>query len=1130
MILISCLERIKRDGSCGESGSTYVFAGIEFFDNVANTKRILYSPVYSDFGSDSAYLFDLSGNSIKVEYSDTNKTRVELESLLVDCCGCDSADYLAVNNTPLTYIPSSSGNTENLNEAVTDSDGDIWIIDINGNAKKVNIGTSDTGGVTQVSAQSLSPLFTTTVNNPTTTPDIIFTLPNINQYQVFGRVAAGAGLPSWVTLDNVAFSGDYNDLANKPTIPLQYWKTQPDGKLVPVTYSRIISTNVEDSGYGSIALIPSGTPGDPGILGFYQADGTTVGYIGGVGTRMNYHSSIGNHYFNAAPVQIQTMAVNESAPFIVVTDSNHVLQLKDLNSISLWKYEPVSGNLVPKNIFATIATNREDSGYGGIRFIPGGTELTGRIEFFRNDNTRTGFIGYNYTDIWYLADLGKHIFKTGTVQIENIPNDDSLIRILAMDASGNIKYRAYSSFGSGYTLPISSASVLGGIKVGSGLTIDPATGILSTVNSGTDSQTLSWNSSTGDLSILNGNTVNLDGRYSLLSHNHTLASLSDTTISSPANNQLLKYDTVTAKWINWTPDFLTSYTETDPTVPSWVKAITTTDIANWNSAYSWGNHAGLYVPLNRTITINGNTQNLSADRTYTIDVGVTSVALALPANTFSISGSPVTNTGTLTGSFISQTSRFVFAAPWGVNGTPIWRRLQTSDLAPNGATTGQIIRFDGTDWVNWTPNFSTFSGDYNDLINKPTIPIQYWKTQPDGKLVPLLFNRIISTNVQDSGYGSVALLPGGTSLTGRVEFYRSNGTTRTGFIGYDNTDIWYLAELGKHIFKTGTLQVDNIPNDNTITRIWGGDSAGNLKWIDISSFGGGGNPVWKVQGSSTDATSNTQPIYHNGQLAVGNFSGSTSSYNFHVIGTSFFSGTISSNNSVAFQSYNAGATAFLEVFKTNTSNQFLYANGHLKIDQLTSGNIWIDQYPNTRLDSYVTAFPNRLLYTDATGKLLITDKTGFYNDHIANANTNTQYHTADSTWRKITTAAGTSLFSSAFNTGFSYNVSNYDLIVPANYPGWVKFEIQFQWQTSSGSNGQPVFDVELRRNGSAVGFLPQWSEDVQIKKSTFSHWWRIAGTNVDDTYTVHIRVASGSASMELTKCEFMMTNLGKPNV
>jgi hypothetical protein len=37
--------------------------------------------------------------------------------------------------------------------------------------------------------------------------------------------------------------------------------------------------------------------------------------------------------------------------------------------------------------------------------------------------------------------------------------------------------------------------------------------------------------------------------------------------------------------------YLQSYTETDPTVPSHVKSISTTNISNWNSAYGWGNHA-----------------------------------------------------------------------------------------------------------------------------------------------------------------------------------------------------------------------------------------------------------------------------------------------------------------------------------------------------------------------------------------------------------------------------------------------------------------------------------------------------------------------------------------------------------
>lgn len=37
--------------------------------------------------------------------------------------------------------------------------------------------------------------------------------------------------------------------------------------------------------------------------------------------------------------------------------------------------------------------------------------------------------------------------------------------------------------------------------------------------------------------------------------------------------------------------YISSYTETDPTVGSHIKAITTTNISNWNTAYGWGNHA-----------------------------------------------------------------------------------------------------------------------------------------------------------------------------------------------------------------------------------------------------------------------------------------------------------------------------------------------------------------------------------------------------------------------------------------------------------------------------------------------------------------------------------------------------------
>jgi len=65
--------------------------------------------------------------------------------------------------------------------------------------------------------------------------------------------------------------------------------------------------------------------------------------------------------------------------------------------------------------------------------------------------------------------------------------------------------------------------------------------------------------------------------------------------------------------------------ETDPTVPSWVKAITETNISNWNTAFSWGNHAGLYVPLSRSIIAgNGLTGGGALTSNVTISHGNTS--------------------------------------------------------------------------------------------------------------------------------------------------------------------------------------------------------------------------------------------------------------------------------------------------------------------------------------------------------------------------------------------------------------------------------------------------------------------------------------------------------------------------
>ena len=74
---------------------------------------------------------------------------------------------------------------------------------------------------------------------------------------------------------------------------------------------------------------------------------------------------------------------------------------------------------------------------------------------------------------------------------------------------------------------------------------------------------------------------------------------------------------------------------------------------------------------------------------------VTSVGLALP-DFITVSGGPVTTTGTLTGTLAGQLANRVFAAPNGASGTPIFRALVAADIPTlNQSTTGTAANVTG---------------------------------------------------------------------------------------------------------------------------------------------------------------------------------------------------------------------------------------------------------------------------------------------------------------------------------------------------------------------------------------------------------------------------------------------------
>lgn len=116
-------------------------------------------------------------------------------------------------------------------------------------------------------------------------------------------------------------------------------------------------------------------------------------------------------------------------------------------------------------------------------------------------------------------------------------------------------------------------------------------------------------------------------------------------------------------------------------------------------AYGWPTSAPAGVACLR---YNPGTGNLSWDTTCGTGAtgGVSSVALALPSE-FTISGSPVTSTGTLTGAWVSASGNKVIASPaGGGSGAYAGRALVSLDIPNNAAdTTGKSAK---TDALNTT--------------------------------------------------------------------------------------------------------------------------------------------------------------------------------------------------------------------------------------------------------------------------------------------------------------------------------------------------------------------------------------------------------------------------------------------
>ena len=122
------------------------------------------------------------------------------------------------------------------------------------------------------------------------------------------------------------------------------------------------------------------------------------------------------------------------------------------------------------------------------------------------------------------------------------------------------------------------------VAAGSGASATDRTLFSATTGAASGGGSLAYNSNTGEF------TLTPPDLSSYLTFIGVLNNHSDVNITGVAEGQLLKYNSSTTDWENWTPNFLT--TESDPVfLASPAGSITNTNVTNWNTAYSWGDHA-----------------------------------------------------------------------------------------------------------------------------------------------------------------------------------------------------------------------------------------------------------------------------------------------------------------------------------------------------------------------------------------------------------------------------------------------------------------------------------------------------------------------------------------------------------
>ncbi len=165
--------------------------------------------------------------------------------------------------------------------------------------------------------------------------------------------------------------------------------------------------------------------------------------------------------------------------------------------------------------------------------------------------------------------------------------------------------------------------------------------------------------------------------------------------------------------------------------------------------------AGSYTYASITVDAQGRLTSASSGAAPTGTV--TSVGLSLPASLYTISGSPVTTSGTLTGTLINQTANLVWAGPsTGVPAPPTFRALVTADMPAGTGTVTSVAQTVPTSILSVTGSPVTTTGTLAIALQTQTANL-VWAGPTTGVPATPTFRSLVAAD-----------LPGGTGTVTSV--------------------------------------------------------------------------------------------------------------------------------------------------------------------------------------------------------------------------------------------------------------------------------------------------------------------------------------------------------------------------